>query len=73
MGQMCSCEEPGGQKYPARQGDGDTVFPVQAWPPGQVDGASRPVTGQKYPIGQGKTAELFLLPGQNPPEVHVFA
>jgi hypothetical protein len=49
------------------------VLPVQEWPPGQIDGASRPATGQNCPIGQGKTAELLLRPGQNPPAVHVFA
>jgi len=70
---MCSKEEPGEQKYPGRQGDGETVLPVQMWPPGQIDGASRPATGQKCPMGHGKTAELLRLPGQKPPVVHDLA
>ena len=70
---MISYEEPGGQKYPGRQGDGKTVLPVHIWPPGQTEGASRLATGQTNPRGHGKTAELFRLPGQNPPIVHALA
>lgn len=54
--------EPGGQKFPALQGEGVIAPGVHTLPPGQVVQLALPRLGLKVPPSQGKHADMEVLP-----------